>query len=203
MRSYIQLSTFVERGKTGVSASVMEKFSQLFVSKDVSIPDELEPIYFDHTKNGGFPSYEPMEQQAAKLRTGLPAYSDADGGSLTKLKNHEGTGRCSALFRTFCLLLLAIAPTALRAAIINVPANQPTIQAAINAAANGDTILVAPGTYYENINFNGKAITVTSSGGAAVTTINGGYKGGMATVIFNSNETSASVLSRFHHYRRR
>ena len=101
------------------------------------------------------------------------------------------------MFRTFCLLFLAFAPAALRAAIINIPADQPTIQAGINAANPGDTVLVAPGTYYENIDFKGKAITVTSSGGAAVTTINGGYKGGVATVFFNNGETSTSVLSRF------
>ncbi|MCG3158756.1 MAG: hypothetical protein DKINENOH_05400 [bacterium] len=48
------------------------------------------------------------------------------------------------------------------AKIIHVPADQPTIQAAINAAAKDDTVLVAKGTYYENIDFKGKAITVAS-----------------------------------------
>lgn len=94
------------------------------------------------------------------------------------------------------LVVLSSVPQA-RAATIHVPADQPTIQAGINAAANGDTVLVAPGTYFENIDFKGKAITVTSSGGAAVTTIDGGNKDGVATVIFSKGETSTSVISKF------
>jgi hypothetical protein len=80
---------------------------------------------------------------------------------------------------------------------IHVPADQPTIQAGINAANPGDTVLVAPGTYYENIAFNGKAITVTSSGGATATTIDGGATPGLAVVGFGNNETRSSVLSDF------
>ena len=54
---------------------------------------------------------------------------------------------------------------------LNVPGDFPTIQACINAAINGDECVVAPGTYNELINFNGKAITLRSSDGPEVTII--------------------------------
>ena len=93
---------------------------------------------------------------------------------------HNGTfgdSRFSA--RRGIAVIVAIAawmiPVSLRAAVINVPASQPTIQAGVNAASNGDTVLVAPGTYTGAGNFNidtsGKNITISSSGGAAVTFI--------------------------------
>ncbi|MCH7596256.1 MAG: right-handed parallel beta-helix repeat-containing protein, partial [Planctomycetes bacterium] len=64
------------------------------------------------------------------------------------------------------------APTAL-AAVINVPAGHATIQGAIDAAVNGDEIVVAPGTYKEAIDFLGKAIILRSCAGPEVTTIDG------------------------------
>ena len=78
---------------------------------------------------------------------------------------------------------------------IHVPADQPTIQTAIDAAANGDTVLVSDGTYKENINFKGKAITVTSVNGPATTTIDGG--GVDSVVTFNTGEGAGSVLNGF------
>jgi len=59
-----------------------------------------------------------------------------------------------------CGLALAIA---LQAQIIRVPADYPTIQKGINAASSGDTVLVAEGTYYEQINFKGKKPLVVAS----------------------------------------
>jgi hypothetical protein len=99
-----------------------------------------------------------------------------------------------ALFVSLAALLLTMGGT-VGAATINVPLDQPTIQAGINAAATGDVVMVAPGTYFENINFLGKAITVASSSGPALTTINGNAAGPVAT--FASGETTSSILSGF------
>src|SRR6266508_2205602 len=78
---------------------------------------------------------------------------------------------------------------------IRVPSDQPTIQSAINVALNGDTVLVAPGTYSENIDFKGKAITVTSESGPKDTIIVGGN---VAPVVrFTSREGRDSVLNGF------
>lgn len=96
----------------------------------------------------------------------------------------------------FCTLLL-LGPEMLAQATVHVGPGQTytTIQAGIDAANNGDTVLVAPGTYNENIDFKGKAITVTSSGGAAATIIDGGSVG--PAVTFKTGETSASTISGF------
>jgi len=56
-----------------------------------------------------------------------------------------------------------------------VPRQYSSIQSAINQSNRNDTILVAPGTYYENINFIGKNIVVISSGSAENTIIDGSH----------------------------
>ncbi|MFZ4619783.1 MAG: T9SS type A sorting domain-containing protein [Bacteroidota bacterium] len=59
----------------------------------------------------------------------------------------------------FCLTLCSIL---LNAKILKVPAEYPGIQSAIYASVNGDSVVVSPGTYFENINYHGKNIVVTS-----------------------------------------
>ena len=75
-----------------------------------------------------------------------------------------------------------------------------TIQAGIDSCLPGDIVLVGPGTYIENINFNGKAITVTSELGPNFTTIDGGNPAHPDTgsvVLFVSGEDTNSVLHGF------
>ena len=78
---------------------------------------------------------------------------------------------------------------------IRVPADQPTIQQAIDAANPEDTVLVSAGTYHERIDFHGKAITVRSDAGPVVTILDGDFSG--AVVTFQSEEGTDSVLSGF------
>lgn len=71
----------------------------------------------------------------------------------------------------------------------------PSIQQAILAASPGDTVVVGPGTYLENIDFMGKAVTVRSSAGALATTIQG--DGTRSVVWCITFEGPGSVLDGF------
>ncbi|HEW79325.1 MAG TPA: hypothetical protein ENH34_05100 [Phycisphaerales bacterium] len=73
------------------------------------------------------------------------------------------------------------------------------IQDAINYSWHGDTVIVRPGTYNENIYFNGRAITLTSENpndpnvvDSTIITANSGY-----SVTFDFGENSDSVLAGF------
>lgn len=92
-------------------------------------------------------------------------------------------------------LVLALSLSLKAQTTIRVPSDYVSISAAINAAHDGDTVVVSPGTYFENINFGGKAITVTSSNGPQSTIIDGNANGSVVT--FSKNETAKSVLNGF------
>ncbi|MHC4945331.1 MAG: right-handed parallel beta-helix repeat-containing protein, partial [Planctomycetota bacterium] len=96
---------------------------------------------------------------------------------------------------TIILVAVLSLPVLAFSATLNVPGDYLTIQEAIDAAVNGDTVLVAPGTYVENIDFLGKAITVMSSDGADITIIDGNYTASVVT--FQSGEGPGSVLEGF------
>ena len=73
-----------------------------------------------------------------------------------------------------------------------------TIQAALHEAADGDEIVVSPGTYIENISFLGKNVLLRGTDPAVEDVVNetiiDGSRAGV-TVLFNGRETSDCVLS--------
>lgn len=101
------------------------------------------------------------------------------------------------------MLLLVIQPLdtvdsellSTKTSTIHVPADYSTIQEAIYAASSGDTILVAPGTYLENINFTGKDLVVQSEEGPETTVIDGGQSGSVVT--FEYGEGAEARLTGF------
>jgi parallel beta-helix repeat protein len=80
-------------------------------------------------------------------------------------------GNYNGIHRLFGLLAAGAVVAAAGAAEWHVPGDFATIQAALDAAADGDEIIVHPGTYPEAIDFLGKAMYLHSSDGAAATII--------------------------------
>lgn len=101
---------------------------------------------------------------------------------------------------TFILYSSLLCPLTF-AATINVPADQPTIQAGIDIARIGDTVMVDDGIYRGegnvNIDFKGKRITVKSRNGAEETIIICEEKTGTVGFNFKNREKDTSVLEGF------
>jgi hypothetical protein len=72
----------------------------------------------------------------------------------------------------------------------------PSVQAGIDSSGSGDTVLVGPGTYGENINFLGKEVVVLSQVGPAVTILDGGARE-ESVVLMISDEGSGAILDGF------
>jgi len=105
------------------------------------------------------------------------------------------------LDQRLCALILML-PLAEHAAalIIHVPAEYSTVQEAVEAAADGDEVIVAPGRYVENIDFGGRSIILRSrdpldANVVTTTVLDGGRKGSVVT--FTGDEGEACVLAGF------
>ncbi|NQT34417.1 T9SS type A sorting domain-containing protein [bacterium] len=98
--------------------------------------------------------------------------------------------------------ILFLIPTFVSAAIRHVPGQYNSIQSAISAASERDTVLVQPGVYNERINFTGKNVVIGSLflttgeiGHIDQTVIEGGNNGRPAT--FENGESHAACLIGF------
>ncbi|MAE71501.1 MAG: hypothetical protein CME06_13670 [Gemmatimonadetes bacterium] len=100
-------------------------------------------------------------------------------------------------YRELALALVLVATA--HATTIRVPGDEPTIQAGLNAAGEGDTVLVAPGTYTaegdKNLDFGGVDRVLVSEAGAEGTEIDCDWDGG--GLYFHSGESAASIVSGF------
>jgi hypothetical protein len=113
-----------------------------------------------------------------------------------------------------CAAVSMVFFTLANAHILHVPGEYSTINAGIQSAVDGDTVLIEPGTYKEGLNFNGKKITVSSkfliTGDRSFienTVIYNTIPAGMCdpdadilpqdlpVVEFNHNENEASILT--------
>ncbi|MCP4583699.1 MAG: T9SS type A sorting domain-containing protein [candidate division Zixibacteria bacterium] len=99
------------------------------------------------------------------------------------------------------LIIILLAVTA-SATIINIPDDYATIQAGIDSSTDGDTVLVQPGMYVENINFGGRNITVgsmylstedTSHIESTIINCDSNY----AAVFFENGEDSTAIITGF------
>ena len=136
---------------------------------------------------------------------------NTDCGSFQIREIHTTSGQVNRLWVTFtnhCECSTApmmgdirynsqLAPAAPVPQTIHVPADYPTIQAALNAASvlTSDTVLVSPGVYNESVNFDGKSATLISVDGPAETFIN--PPTGSSALTFSSGETSNAIVSGF------
>ncbi len=95
---------------------------------------------------------------------------------------------------SICLLLVIYAvgwSATSKAATLQVPQTFPTVQAAIDAASDGDTVEISPGVYSGPVDFRGRKIVVR---GVAVSETEVQIFGGAPVVKFISGESPESIL---------
>jgi hypothetical protein len=93
-------------------------------------------------------------------------------------------------------LLMAICISPVVATVYRVPQNFESINDAISASSDGDTVLVAPGIYAENIDYLGRNIVIKSSAGPETTFIEPDSIG-LPIIILKNHESPLAILEGF------
>ena len=107
--------------------------------------------------------------------------------------------------KRYSLILFIYLFSIIKSDILIVPDDYETIQGAINSSTDNDSIIVAPGVYYEKINFEGKSIVVSSRFnidndslliGLTIIDAQSAQNNG-SVVTFNNGETNSSIIQGF------
>jgi len=84
---------------------------------------------------------------------------------------------CSPGYSLLFAFSVIMLPLRANAFIIHVPGDYPTIRQGIAAALDGDTVLVGPGTYVENLDIDGLTVNIMSEAGPENTILQQYYQG--------------------------
>lgn len=97
------------------------------------------------------------------------------------------------------IYILAISFSVIQAqTTINIPTDYNTIQGGLNVAQNGDTVLVQPGVYNENIMWPNKSnIKLLATGDSSNTIIDGRNMGSVITIVGTGQIDSNTIISGF------
>ncbi len=158
---------------------------KLLVRKDV--PEEMHPVVLSLLLLFASVACKPMTFGGPLLHFPLPADTSGDDDTALKVTDTDSGEPHTAGEDTGWDD--GIAQIAGKGLYFN------TIQKAIEQAADGDTVLVAPGLHLERIDFHGKAIVVRSIAGAAETLLDGQGEG--SVVSMRAQEPATAVLEGF------
>ena len=116
-----------------------------------------------------------------------------------RMKLHLQKNEMNLITLTVLVVILSVNSLA---AIIDIPYDFPSIQEGIDVCEDGDTVIVQPGIYYENINFNGHNIVlgslflITDDDVYISSTVIDGSRSG-SVITFENDEDSTAVITGF------
>ena len=111
------------------------------------------------------------------------------------MKGIESLAACSAIIGAIALIGPFSRAQAATRSVCKSGCEYTRINAAIEAASNGDTISIAAGTYFENVVVSGKNLTINGYS-EDYTVIDGGFQGTTLTITGESSTTNSVTLNK-------